>query len=96
MYKQSTPLISGVLLTQYKSIRETITSIVIETLFEPAALRKYFSGKNKKVREMLRVGKLLTDVITMVTCSENCYRWAWLTMFTTDRPFIYLNAQIKC
>eukprot|EP00731_Ephydatia_muelleri_P025983 Em0018g83a len=46
---------SGVLLRQYKSIRETISSIVIETLFDPAALRKYFSGKNKKVREMLRV-----------------------------------------
>ena len=52
----SLPL-SGVLLKQYKSIRETISSIVVETLLDPVALRKYFSGKNKKVREMLRVGK---------------------------------------
>ena len=47
---------SGVIAKQYKEIRESVRQIVVETLFDPTALKEYFAGRKKSVREMLLLG----------------------------------------
>ena len=41
----------------YRAIRESIQSIVVNTLFDPMALKEYFSGGNPQVRRMLNLGE---------------------------------------
>ena len=47
---------SGVIAKRYKEIREGIHSIVVETLFDPVALKEHFSGRKKYIQEMLHLG----------------------------------------
>ena len=43
---------------QYREIREGIHTIVVETLFDPVALKEHFSGRKKYIQEMLHLGRL--------------------------------------
>ena len=43
---------------RYKEIREGIHTIVVETLFDPLALKEHFSGRKKYIQEMLHLGRL--------------------------------------
>ena len=47
---------SGVIAKQYKEIRDSIRRIVVNTLFDPAAVSEYFSGQKKYAIEMLHLG----------------------------------------
>lgn len=49
---------SGVIAKQYREIREGIHTIVVETLFDPVALKEHFSGRKKYIQEMLHLGRL--------------------------------------
>lgn len=46
---------TGVIAKQYKEIREGIHTIVVETLFDPVALKEHFSGRKKYIQEMLHL-----------------------------------------
>ena len=46
----------GVVAKQYKELREGIRRIVVNTLFDPTAVSKYFSGQRKYAIEMLHLG----------------------------------------
>ena len=48
----------GVVAKQYKELREGIRRIVVNTLFDPTAVSKYFSGQRKYAIEMLHLGEL--------------------------------------
>ena len=48
---------SGVIAKQYKPIREGIRHIVVNTLFDPAAVREYFSDQKKHPVEIVHLGK---------------------------------------
>jgi hypothetical protein len=47
----------GVVAKQYKELREGIRRIVVNTLFDPTAVSKYFSGQRKYAIEMLHLGE---------------------------------------
>jgi hypothetical protein len=47
---------TGVIAKQYKEIRDSIRRIVVNTLFDPAAVSEYFSGQKKYAIEMLHLG----------------------------------------
>jgi hypothetical protein len=47
---------TGVVAKQYKELREGIRRIVVNTLFDPTAVSKYFSGQRKYAIEMLHLG----------------------------------------
>jgi hypothetical protein len=41
---------------KYKDIRESIKRIVVDVLFDPAALRHYFTARRRNLRGIFQLG----------------------------------------
>ena len=68
----SHPIHSGIIAKQYKEIREGIHNIVVETLFDPVALKEHFSGRKKYIQEMLHLGRLINITNLRNNPESNC------------------------
>ncbi len=58
----------GVFAKKYKEIRESIKRMVVESLFDPVALRLYFTGRKKSLREIFQLGetKIKVDLFHII------------------------------
>jgi len=53
----------GIFAKKYREIRDALKNIVVETLFAPTALKIYFTGRQKSLREIFQLGERVGVVL---------------------------------